>query len=112
MRRRTREPVPARFNKRQFVEPRALLAPTCSLPHRFDPIDQVFPNPFRVTVPNDVCQAVFEMNRSWQTIQAEPAPVPQLECENIRSCAYLKNHAISARAMDGARRNQKMVVLS
>ena len=95
VRRRTRKPVPARFNEFQFVEPCALLAPTRALPHRFNPIDQVFPDPFRVTVPNDVCQAVFEMNRSWRTIQAEPAPVPQLEGENIRRCAYLKNHAIS-----------------
>src|SRR6202007_849201 len=109
VRRRTRKPVPARFNELQFVEPCALLAPTQTLAHRFNPINQVSPNPVRVTVPNNVCQAVLEMNWSWQTVQTEPIPVPQLECKNIRRCAYFQNHAVSARAMDGPRRNQKMV---
>src|SRR5580692_11118317 len=112
VRRQTRKPVPARFNEFQFVKSCALLSPTGAFAHRFNPVDQILPDPIRVAVPNDVRQPMIEMNRSWQTVQAEPPPVPQLERENIRGCAYLKNHAVSARAMDGARRNQKMVVLS
>src|ERR1700686_4885947 len=109
VRRQTRKPVPPCFNEFQFVKSCALLVPTGAFAHWFNPVDQILPDPIRVAVPNDVRQPVIEMNRSWQTVQAEPPPVPQLEGENIWGCTYLKNHAVSARAMDGARRNQEMV---
>jgi hypothetical protein len=112
VRRRTRKPFPARFNELQFLKSGALLAPTGALSNWFNPIDQILPDPFCVAVPNDVCQAVFEMNRSWQTVQPEPVPIPQLKRENIWSRAYLKSHAVSAQAMDCASRYQEMVMLS
>ena len=82
--------MPPRFNELQLVQSCALLAPTRALPDRFNPIDQVFLNPCRITVPHDVSQAVFEVNRSWRTVQAEPTPVPQLERKNIGSRTYLR----------------------
>src|SRR5580692_178224 len=80
--RRTRKPVPARFNELQFVKPCALLAPTGTLSHWFNAVDQILENPFCVAFPNDIRQTVLEMDGSWQTVQAEPSPVPYLEREN------------------------------
>jgi len=76
VRRRGRKPVSARFNEFQFVKPCALLTPTGTLSHWFNAVDQILPNPFCVAFPNDIRQAVLEMDGSWQTVQAEPSPVP------------------------------------
>src|ERR1700722_3911044 len=110
VRRQTRKPVPPCFNEFQFVKSCALLSPTGAFAHLFNPVDQILPDSIRVADQNEVSQPVIEMNRSWQTVQAEPPPVPQLERENIWGRTYLKNHAVSARAMDGARRNKEMAV--
>src|SRR5438034_687368 len=51
------------------------------------------------------------MNRPRLAIQTEPTPVPQLECEYVRCRADFENHAVLARAMDGAGRNEKVIML-
>ena len=43
-------------------------------------------------------------------VEAKPAPVPELEGENIGGGADFEHHAVRARAMDGAGGDEKMVV--
>src|SRR6266496_2259139 len=45
-------------------------------------------------------------------VQAEASPIPQLESENVGRGADLEDHAVPSRTVNGARRNQEMVVLT
>jgi|SRR5882672_4715638 len=63
--------IPFKFLREKHIIQRRVSGNTTQssscVTHRFNPIDQVLHHPFCVTVPSDVCQAVFEMNRSWRS---------------------------------------------
>ena len=80
--------------------------------NRFDAIDERAAHPFGRSIPLDVGHTVLEMDGPGLSIEAEAAPVPQLEGEDVGRGADFEHHAVFAGAMNGARRNQEMIVLA
>src|SRR5690606_29825116 len=62
-------------------------------------------------VPADHLASASNVHRTRQSIESEARPVPELEGEDIWRRTDLEHHAVGAGAMEGAGRNQEMIVL-
>lgn len=62
VRRRTRKPVSAGFDKIRVVKSGAFFSPSGAFCDLFYLIDQVSPDPIGVAIPDDVYQPMVEMN--------------------------------------------------
>src|SRR5678815_295554 len=58
----------------------------------------------------DVGRAMLEMNRARAAVETNSTPVPELEGKNVGCGADLQHHRVSAAAMDGAGRDEKVIV--
>ena len=74
-------------------------------------MDQIFLYPGSSTLPLDVFQPMFNMNRPRDAIQTNTPPVPQLKSKDIGSGTDLQHHGILAGAMDRPCRDQHMIML-
>src|SRR5712664_3907438 len=112
MRRHAAEPVPARLDEFAFVKAGTFFAPACAFRYGLHLRDQVSLHPCGRAIPLYVGFPMIEMDRPWPAIQAQASPIPELKSENVRGRADLQHHAVLAGAVDGASRNQEMVMFS
>src|SRR6516162_8634438 len=105
------EPVAARFNEFQGMETSSFFPPAFASGYWRLPVNQVVPHPVGGSIPLDVFEAMLQMDRAGTAIQAETAPIPELEREDIRSRADLENHAVAPRTVNGACGNKKVIML-
>ena len=78
--------------------------------NRFKAVDQILHDPVGCPVPLNDFAAVFDIDRPRLSVKTKSSPVPQFKGKDIWSCTDLKHHGISARAVDRACRNQKMIM--
>lgn len=105
------KPVAAGFDKFTLVQASTLFTPAVSFRDRFELIHQMLMNPPRVALPVDHLFTVLQVYRARQPVQAQAAPVPQFEGENIRRSADLQHHGSRAGAVHRPSRDQEMIVL-
>ena len=106
------EGSPPRFDELQRVQAGVDLFPARTFGDSRELIGQLLPDKGGIPVPLDDLASALDIDRTRFSVQAQAAPVPELEGEDIGRRADLKDHAAGAGAMDGARRNQVMVVLA
>src|SRR6185437_6435733 len=94
------EPVAARLDEFKRVQAGALLAPAVAGGNGLDLVDERAAHPVRRAVPLDIGRAMLQMNGARASVEAEAAPIPQLEGEDVGRGADFQNHAVAARAVD------------
>ncbi len=75
-----------------------------------DAVHQIVGDPFGRPVPTDHLLSMLNMDGPRQPVQPHTPPIPELKGKDVRGGADLENHGILSGAMDGARRNQDMIM--
>ncbi len=98
------------FDKFQLMQPRMFLFDMVILSYRMNGIDKIFLDPFCRAIPLNVFLSVIDMDRTRQTVQADPCPVPHLECETVWRSTDFQDHRIASRTVACSCRDQEMIV--
>src|SRR5437879_4045050 len=106
------EPMSSRFDELARVQASSFFFPPGADGNWTNAIDEVFLYPIAVTVPLNVGQTVFEMNGTRLAIQSRPAPIPELESEDVRRGADFQNHAVAAGAVNRSSWNQEVIMFA
>src|ERR1035437_4238575 len=111
MRHRFRKPMSAGSDKLPLMQAGLFFAPSVAGSDLGDAVDQVLFDPASGAVPLGVGQAVRQMDGARLAVQAQAAPIPELEGEDVGGGADFQHHGISSRTMDGAGGDKEMVML-
>ena len=93
------------------MESCADLLPAGSFGNGLEVVGQMFVDVGGVAFPLDYLFAAVDVDRARFAVEAEPAPVPKLESEDVGRRAYFQHYAACTRAVDCAAGDEEMVVL-
>ena len=82
-----------------------------TLLNRPDSVHKIIHYPSCGPVPLNVFHPMINVDGPRKAVQAYPAPVPELEGEDIRSCADFQHHGILSGAVNGSSRDEYVVML-